>query len=447
MAATEMALPTYIDGTEQRFGIDIYERMMRDPVIGPTVDVRIDGALDPGIRPLPAIPPRPDMTAAEAKDQQKAVEVCQFVCHAVSYLEVSLEEFAREMMLAISFGAQVAEKVAVVPTTGPLAGEMVLGSVRVKPRKTLVPVVTASMSVLGYLKADYYSGSTAAVDMKRVIPREKFAVLTYGRRCGDPRGMSVLERAYNTWWIKTKLWPEFFKYMMRFGTPSLWATAPEEAMSEVPDIDETGAPMMRNGMVVKASPVKVLRKALELFFQNGSILAMEGGSKIGTIESSGDGRAYQAGIDILDREMVRAIRGETRTTMESRYGSKADSGTAQDLSDVTERRDQRWVSEMIRRDIFFPLVLWKFGEDAARRYTPRVQISRVAKTDFAKAAAGVAQLYGVGYLDDGQLPGVDEMLDLPERDMKAREARRIAEIEAQRVEASNNQRAYQPLSG
>jgi phage gp29-like protein len=126
------------------------------------------------------------------------------------------------------------------------------------------------------------------------------------------------------------------------------------------------------------------------------------------------GEAFQAGVDLFNREIATGILATTRATQEAEHGSRADSTTAQDVVGLLVAYIRGWLAATVRADVLAPLVLRNFGPDALA-LLPVVHLAKTEQQDFATDANAVAQLERAGYLAPSQKPQIDARLGLPVR--------------------------------
>ena len=102
-------------------------------------------------------------------------------------------------------------------------------------------------------------------------------------------------------------------------------------------------------------------------------------------------------------------------TEEGVHMAKAASETHQDVLDLVIHHVKMAVGRMIRSDILRPLVRYNWGEEAARRLTPKVVLSSTEKHNWAKDASAVSALASSQYMDPSQYREMDARLGLPRR--------------------------------
>jgi len=418
------SLPRYIDDAERDFGIDIYERMMRDPALASSVnDLRI-AALSQGPRFLCRVPtPSPVKSDPEGEARfQQAEEIRGFVEDTMDNLQQPLEDILEEMLDFLTFGHKVAEQVYELR-----GGRMVLARLKVKPRTAYNFVVDKFMNLEGLIAASPSSSSTlnsalstaAVVNPGDILPREKFFILTYQAKGGDPRGGSILRPAYNPWYLKMQVWPMYLKFLSQFGTPSVWATLPENT-GNVQLINTDGTPQAdAEGNLLEMTAAEAMLQKL-IAFANGTALVLEHDSALNIIEPKGNGEAFLSAIDLFDRQMTKAVLIAIRATMESQHGSRADSETAQGTVAEITQGIRRKVEIGFYRDVITPLIRYNFGDEAADGdLCPYMSLSEVARENITETGNMIANLARSEMIHTSQLPGIDSMLGLPERDFEA----------------------------
>jgi hypothetical protein len=225
------ALPFAFDDLTQDFGDDIYVRMLYDPMVASCINTLKAAIFADGVDVVPAISDRTD--AAQARAQ----EIADFVAADMENLNPSLDDTLWSLGDAIAFGNKTAEQVYRLD-----GGQLHLAALKVKERRTTAFVVDAYLNIIGILGLipgqpmpmmnSFLIGNPAQTP--NLLPREKFAILTYWPRDSDPRGTSILRSAYRPWWDKQQTIPEYLKYLAQFAGPSIIATAPEDVLPYLP---------------------------------------------------------------------------------------------------------------------------------------------------------------------------------------------------------------------
>jgi hypothetical protein len=402
------SLPRYVDDAERDFGMDIYDRMMRDDSLSSSVDTIKAQVMSEGPKFLCSVSaPASFSNDAEAQGKyDKAEEIRSDFESMCDNLQQPLEDILMDMLDALVYGHRIAEEVYAAES-----GKLVLKKLRVKERESYCFAVNKYMDLAGILPQQYGNssvGNLSIISEKDIIPRDKFFILSYKPKGGDPRGRSILRPAYNAWYQKTQLWPHYFKYLLQFATPGIAAIGPPDAAYSM-ETDETG-----NNVEIK--PEEAILNQL-LAFANGTAVVLPHGSDIKPIQAVGNGEAYLKAFEMFDRRCVRTVLLNTRSVMEAQFGSKADSQTGQDLLGTVVQLVRRWVEISFYRDVIKPWFVYNYGEDM--ELCPVMSLSSGNREDRVALMQAVAALWNSGYLDESMCPGLDADMSLPERDMEA----------------------------
>jgi len=393
-----------IDDVESDFGSDLYSRMQFDPRIKGNLRLIKSAILSEELSLVPAVNDQSEDGFGQAQD------ILAFCDRVLANLETPLEDVLRDMLDAVALGNQVAEQVYDQPTRGVDRGKLVLTKLKVKPRGTTAFVVDAFRNVvglLGYIPGVGFPVTTGGMidpaHQANFLPREKFAVLTWEPKDGDPRGTSSLRPAYWAWQSKVQVMGAYLSYLAKFASPSVWATVgPESASSTM---------IATDGTLSDVSPVQALYAQL-LNFQNGSALALANGSAVGTVNVQGDGSAFLKAFDWFDAQITYGMLSQTLATGEGKHESRAAAAVHQDVLSLLIREGKNAVCRMVRRDILMPLVQYNFGEDAVP-LTPKASLGEVETKDVATLITALAT---AGYvIANSQLSEIDALLGLAQR--------------------------------
>lgn len=420
-------LPWAFDDLTRDFGDDIYERMQLDAQVCATVNILRAAIIEEGVR----ISSCQDDEAADG--YALAHEIADFCESVLSDLPLNLDDVLWDMLSAIATGSRVAEEVwdlvpassYALPGTSPISRTqdlLVLTALKPRPRSSTAFVVDAYNNVQGLLARTSSGGGVLssgtfigdAASVPNLIPRDKFAVLSFRPENADPRGRSAIRPAYTAWFAKMEIWQEFLRYLAQFASASVYAVASEEATKQGILVDNG------DGTTTRTSAVEVLRDTL-LAYKNGSVLAVPYGTVLGALAVAGNGEAFHAGFELCDRQITLSVLNQTLATGEAQHQARASSETHQNTLVTLQRQAKRGICQMLRRDIVRPLVKYNYGDEAARMLCPMISLGEVEQFDFAATATAIAQLARASYLDPSQYAGVDSMLSLPPRDSQPEE--------------------------
>lgn len=450
------SLPPYADPLTKAYGQDLFRRMMKDPVIAGEVDTRCLAVLADGINLMPAVDvpvsANPDPKVVRDADQSKMLLDFTKRCFALlDDSEASLNDVARDLLDGLPYGHKIAEKV-LQWGSGEDAGKLVLKAIKPRDSRLVNFIVDEHANVLGFMAAKKDNQGSmplgyTSMSLERLrndpsfAERSRFAVFRNRGENADPRGMSILCPAYNAWYIKTQLWPEFYKYLKQFGTPIIVGKTPDAAPDQF-KYDDEGNLVAINDQPVTVSPqVALFNKLLGLL--NASVVVVPFGTEVDLKQSEGDGQAFLNANDYFDRQMVIAISGTSRQSLEAKHGSKADTGTAQDVAGLRIANDKIRLAGVINRDIIRPLIRDNFGS-AAVRLAPVAALSATEQQDLADMWRAVASLETSGALDDTMRPQVYLKAGLPAPDLEARQVEREERKQLEVLRAGNMGKLMDP---
>lgn len=429
-------LPHYIDDLTRDFGPDLYERMMLDAEVSSAASVVKLAILAQGVK---LVNPK----AQDDPQYQAGQDMVEFVQRNFDRLDHPFEETLYELLDAMCIGVKIAEKVYELSVEGEDKGRLMLERIKIKSRKTVAILVDqytnikgvvglkpGMMNTLGQADGMLINGAKIS-DQIKILPREKFIIFSYRPKDGDPRGTSILRPAYNAWWLKTQVWPEYLKYLAQFAGPSLLGFTPEGAENNVLS-DQFGNPILDEaGESQQATPEQLMLTNL-LAFHNGTAAVFPYGAVVQPLEMQGNGEAFRLALDALNQEITKAILYQTLATGEGQFMARAASETHQDVLDLIIRYGKLSLAHIIETDIVRDLIRYNFGEEQARTLAPQVVLPNTEIQDFAQNAAAIGTLMSVDYLADDQMAETDAKLGLKVRDMdkwqKQREEKRQAEI-------------------
>ena len=440
-AGMRRVLPAYISNIDADLGLQIWERMYRDPAAGGAVDTLQDAILDDGIRLQPARTvagvqrPDPDLEAEAVKAQ----ELMDFVQAALDRLELedqadtSIEDVARDLLDGLWMGFRVAEVVWEIE-----GGRLLPGRIKPKPNRNvrfvtdpygnLVGVVGATVGPEGVVQAPPSQALGSDIE-KALLPPERVLRFTHRTRNNDPRGWSVFDRAYNAWHLKVSALPEYFRYLKQFGTPTIVGKTWPNAVHVLDASGET------------KSPEVILFEQL-LQFLNASVLTVPHGTEVDLLFSQGTGEAFRLAEEFMDRQIALAIHGSTRLLLEAEHGSRADGGVAQDVVGLRVRRGKKLLGACLTRFVRRMIEL-NFPPDV-HYLAPSVTLADIERQDQAQMIEACSTAYASGYIHASQLPELHRSQGLPEADYESMDAERQEEADRRRLAAGEFGRFRNP---
>lgn len=356
---------------------ETYRRMMHDPAINSAVLTLVRMTLADGIQIVPAF--NGEQVSSDAQEFKRANEQASFVRRSFQGLQKPLEStLARMLQGALTYGHKVAEKTFKYGM-GDDAGRLMLGRIALKSHTTLDFVIDGFSNHIGFVQRGF-GPLPAGV---RVLPREKFAVLTLFEEDEDPRGNSALRPVYTPWLFKTHLWPEFLRWLQNCALNAIVGKTPEKSAATVtraPVADET-----------QKTPTQALLDAL-LGLKSAAVAVVPHGAEVDTIPSS-DTEGFETGFQTADSQISKGILGQTLATGEAKFGTRAQSETHLQVLDLFVAWLKGEVSSMVHSDLIKPLSLYNFGEEFLP-YAPIVTLGDSDRRDWSKDATAAASLHG-----------------------------------------------------
>lgn len=431
------ALGTAIDDVTATFGDDIYDRMLNDAACIMGLNILKTSILEGGVR---------IQTAVKDKDDDGfalAAEIADFCTKVFADLETSLSQALWDLLDALAYGNRVAELVYEDDSTYTGKTQTVLRRIKPKPRSATAFVVDSKRNVLGLLgliPGNNLSltgfGSTIG-DLKEqanLLPRDKFVIVNWRPKSSDPRGTSVLRAAFTGWQLKMKQWDEYEKFLAQFASPVPIGIA-GPADQPTPLLTATGdIATYPNGAPIMVTPAQKVLNALQTGYRNGAAIGLAAGADVKTLFNGGEGKSFLNAFDLFNKEIVIAILHQTLGQGSGQAAhSRAATQVHERVTNTIVKESKLDVQWTIRRDMLRLLVLYNYGEKYLR-LTPEVTLGETEVQDQAALLTGAA---AAGYVfADDQLPSVDALIGVQERDMEAWTAKMEQALELQKQAAA-----------
>lgn len=448
--AIRAVLPLYVDDVTRDFGWELYERMLTDDAVSAAFGQRRDAVFSDGIRLEPAAPPVSEFETPDSKraaDAETAEELRAFVQQGIDGMDGDLDEIAEELYDGAAYAYKLMEIV-----LRPEGGRLTLDAIRGKDPRNMGFVVDEKGHTVGIATArvggyglPVVTGPVDSGGLGEILPTWKFLVYRNSPRKGDPRGTSILRSAYDAWFTKTHVLPEYFKYLRQFATPAVIGKTPLSGDDFVPQVGPDGQPVLKDdGQAMLITKEQRLLSAL-LGWRNSFALAVSGGTEIELVQSGGDGAAFRHAFDYFDRRIFRAILGTDGTGMGASNDSLGAKEIGQDTVSATIRRDKRRLASALTKGVSELLVWINWGQEYIR-LAPQFVLSATEQQDWRGDLAAVSDAYAKGFIDDSQVAELDARLGLPKRDIEAIARRRAEETEAANLRAGDLSRVFDPAA-
>jgi hypothetical protein len=422
------------DALLAKFGDGIVHKMRRDPEISKCEQVLKISVLGDGVTFFPALskpaPMKPKEKGEKESIEQKrerltrekeieryelSEKYAKFATRAVENLDSSLRTILENMLDAIVFGNKIAEQTYVEKYDKEFGRELLtLSSIRVKSRKSTKFVLNKYRKLIGFQVP--VKRKDEFVDI--ILPREKFLVLTFRGKDGDPRGTSILESVYNAWYLKMQVWPEYLRWLLQCAIPSLVGyAAPEGEMKTY--LKNSNGDYIKDtsgNLVYEADTTSLLNALIQV--RNATAIALPNGAKVEPITNQVSGDPFKGMIDVLNEEIEMGMILQTLATSEGKYMSRAASQSHLSILDLLVAFIKELVIDMLRNDVLKPLFTLNF-ENFDMELLPRVSMGDIERRDWGEDAKAIAELWKSGFMGESQKVGYDKLLTAPERDVES----------------------------
>jgi len=391
-----IAVPPTIDAAEAEFGIDIYDRMCLEPMLGGAVRLLKILVLADGLAVAPSHPePKQDATPEEKADYDQSVEISEYIEFVVDRLGKKDRPLTETLWNALDCtykGHKLAEMTADIIEGGDYDGKMGLAMFRCKPRENYRFVKNAvTNEVIGVI-GKVAGGSIAlrsgliggnAAEISNVIAPEKLVNFTMDDRDGNPQGKSWFRDPYDPWYCKQQAKRVELQALVRFSGGQVAIIMPEadkdvlfqnpvtKAQDTLLNVCIAAGSMMGNGRVTA--------------FPFGTDLKFPG-------PPTGSASYFDTFMARKDREMLLAFLLGYTAVLEAKHSSKASSETGQDLLDELKMYVRERLCKILTLKVFRWLVECSYGKEIAERFTPEAQMQKASRPDFAANATAVAAL-------------------------------------------------------
>lgn len=431
LAKLQEALPMYVDDVTRDFGSDLYEKMLQDEDVASAFNVIVDAVMADGasIQPAFQAPKSGKVSREDAVKAAQAAEYARFVAAALDeYMEPNAYDFVTEMLDGLAYGNKVAEKVFQYLEAGPDKGRLAYRTIKTRRREAYAFITDAWKNVLGFLVAEpgqailLLGGLTALLDATKLpnfLPRDKFVVFSWNPANGDPRGRSILRPVYRPWFLKTQVLPDYYMYLRRFGRPKVVGKTAPLGPQVVVKLDDNGNAVTNpDGSTVEITAQEAMMTAITRLADGYDTAAVPNGAEIDLLYASGTASdAFTAANDYFGRQIHLGILRTARTAKEALHSSKADSGSAQDLTGTFVIRVKHVVEGVINRDVIRPLIRLNYGESALA-LCPTFSLSKTERRDRVAWLAVCIDAWQAGLLQPEQINDVFAEVGLPEIDIQ-----------------------------
>lgn len=416
------------------FGDSKIDEMLRDPEIKKCETIIKISVLNDGITFFPAVSkPAPLKPLAdgetetlelkrerltrekEIKRYELAEKYANFATRAIDNLDSPIRSIMENMLDAVTYGNKVAEQTYKEEYNADFGKTLLtLSSIRVKPRDKTKFVINKFNKVLGLHSTTVINGEVKQV----VLPREKFLILTFRGKDGDPRGETILQAVYNAWYLKMQLWPEYLRWLIQCAIPSVVGyTSPDAQKNVLRDATTNEILRDEQGNALYESDVSSLLYAL-VQLRGASAIALPHGAKVEAINNSVSGDPFKGMRDVLNEEIEMGMILQTLASSEGRFMSRAASQSHMSILDLFVFFIKGLVIDMLTQDLLKPLMQINFA-DFDMTLLPRISMGDSERRDWATDVIAIATLFKSGYIGESQMIGFDKIISAPDRDVES----------------------------
>lgn len=338
------------------------EKMMKDPQVKACINIKKMLVL----QGKGEIHPR--------SDSRKDTEIADFVRNILFASEGTVTDLLYSMLDAFVYGFSLAETV---------YGKLPSGHIGIEK---FVPVNTENVS----FDIDSYGTVKNILIDGIVCPREKLILYSYNSSFGSPYGKSDLISAYNHYRIKKKLTEYYNIYLEKYASPLIKGTYsksfPEESQ-------------------------KAFFGVLKSVRQKTALLVPEDCRIESMNLNTGGGDAFQKAIDHHDRNIAKAILGQTIFTDDNvTVGSYSLANIHLELLSKCLSKIRKDMEEYVMEELVIkPLVRYNFGTDLFPRFT----ISEINSSSLEKNTKSLGELIKYNIVSEKE-PWLRAFLGLPE---------------------------------
>jgi hypothetical protein len=450
LAGLRQALPQFQDDLQRLRGHDIYLKMRADGGVESPFTTLVLSILADGHRVEPAVRAKPGQGETDAK-AKRAMELADFVSRNLEGWDDSDNDFENlklELCDGLAFGHKVAEKVYRVENN-----QLRISRIATKDSLHVSFIVDEYMKTIGMVattEANQQQNPGGYVfqgdprTLAGFCPREKFIAHRWRSINGDPRGASVLMYAYNAWWLKKAVLPEFFRYLKQFATPLIIGTTGPNSGDEVL-YNSDGSPML--GTDGQPRTIRKEQAMLNAILQivNASGMVIPYGAAIQWFESKGNGEAFIEANNFCDRQIDKTILGTAQVTNEAQHESRSSKDGAMDVFQIRTQFHRGMLAGTLNRDIVQQLIKLNF-EPRDWELMPRITLQAPAIQDKAALIDSYSKGLASGLIHHTQLAAIYEELGLPQPDMEVIAAEREDEAMRKTLAAGNIGKARNPAA-
>lgn len=194
-------LPYNPDDLVGRYGLTIYEKMLRDDQVKGTLKIKTHTIFSNGFVIEPA------------SDETKDKEIAAYILYSLTDgLRGSFKKVLEDILSAIAYGFSVTEKIFEINKIGEFAGKLGIRRFKTRPPHDWRIYVNEGGDVIKLIQETL---STPVTIQGKDL--DYFVLYSHDSDFGNPFGQSELRPAYRAWWSKDIIYRFMNIYLERFG--------------------------------------------------------------------------------------------------------------------------------------------------------------------------------------------------------------------------------------
>lgn len=363
------AAACYSDDLLSGGGFEIYERMQHDAQVKACLNIKKLSVLSRGWQVHPASDKPDDIRAAD------------FVRWCLEDMRGSVMDVLYNALDALAKGFSVAEINWKIIPSGNYAGMIGLDSIKSKDPSAFIFETDEFLNVK----------SVKQLGRREIsLPPDKLLIYVHSPRYELPYGASDLKAAYRHWWSKDIILRFYNVYLEKYGSPTVLGAYTR------------GTPKSQ-----QADLLRVLDR-----IQQETALVLPDDIKIELLEAKRGGEnGYLQAVEYHDRQIAKAILGQTLTTDEGmRYGSFALAKVHLDVLRMTLEHIKRNLEESVMREqLIRRLVSYNF-ENAG---VPVFSLGTIRERDLSLLADVISKLVTGGVVAPDE-KWIRDYLEIPD---------------------------------
>lgn len=360
---------------------DELDQMELDPEVASAGEFLVEAALADGLNVMAGVDDKDTLFA-------KATEVADAWERALKRIDPKC--FLTQMLAgALPPGHKVAEPTwLLVEEPGNVDyGKLTLKRLAVKPRNSVRFVVDKYWNLLGI-----YAGPVDGGGYK-LLPMEKFVVLTLHKRDEDPRGRSLYRAARTAWLLKTRIPPQYHRFLDQLILPFFIGFT-------APNADKRND-LVRSDGKTKSAAQAMLDTLTKLKSMFAAVFPAD--AKIEVFRNEGTGDAFGTAYQTINREIRKAILLQELATSEGAHQARAASETHMSVLDYRVQSLRTAMATMLD-ELAYRFTLYNYGAQAAATIAPVHSLGDSDRREWTEEMNAYSKGWTSGWLKLANIP-------------------------------------------